>query len=226
MKNILIIMVLISLVLTSIPLNAQFKDWDTKIGLRGNILFPENEFANFGFSGNDDMSFDWFRFSFLSEAFFGFGITRALELQLTLGYGIYSGKAYFEDPNLQYGEYKTTIIPVNLRLRISPWDMEVWNPYLYIGAGLMSFDLSTKPSGIPGGEPTKDAGWSGILPVGIGTEFALSENVLLDFSFGGGFSTSFDLNGYSSGTNPTLDSYLNAGIGLTLMSESCNSDRD
>lgn len=226
MKKVPLIIILLAIVLINAPSYTQFKDWDTKVGLRGSILMPENEFANFGFSGNDDMSFDWYKFSYLWEAFFGFGITRALELQLTLGYGIYSGKAYFGDPQLTYGEYKTTIIPANLRLRVSPWDMETWNPYLYIGAGVMSFDLTTKPSGIPGGEPTKDAGWSGILPLGIGTEFALSDNVLLDFSIGGGFSTSFDINGYNSGTSQTWDSYLNAGIGLTLMSESCNSDRD
>ncbi len=226
MKKYSLIILMLTIVLTTVSSHAQFKDWGTKVGLRGSILFPENEFANLGFSGNDDMSFDWYKFSYLGEAFFGFGITKALELQLTLGHGIYSGIAYFEDPAVTYGEYKTTIIPVNLRLRVSPWNMEEWNPYFYAGCGVMSYDLTKKPSEVPGGETTKDAGWSGIFPLGIGAEFALSDNVLFDFSIGGGFSSSFDLNGYRSGSDPTWDSYLNAGVGLTLLSESCTSDRD
>ena len=122
--------------------------------------------------------------------------SKALELQLTLGYGIYAGKAYFDDPNVAYGEYKTTIIPVNLRFKICPWDIKEWNPYFYIGGGLMSYDLTTKPYEDLDGEPTKDAGWSGIIPLGIGAEFALSDNLLVDFSIGGGFTTSYDIEGY------------------------------
>ncbi|MDZ7624237.1 MAG: hypothetical protein U5J96_07325 [Ignavibacteriaceae bacterium] len=132
------------------------------------FLFPENEFANFGFSGNDDMSFDWYKFSYLWEAYFGFGITRALELDANLLDMVFTPvKLTLKILNLLW-EYKTSNNSCNLRLRMSPWDMEAWNPYLYIGAGVMSFDLTTKPSGIPGGEPTNDAGWSGILPLGIG----------------------------------------------------------
>ncbi|HSW55746.1 MAG TPA: OmpA family protein [Ignavibacteriaceae bacterium] len=226
MKNILIILVLILFVLTSIPSNAQFKDWDTKIGLRGNLLFPENEFANFGFGGNNNMSFDWFNFSSLGEAFLGIRATKVLELQLNIGYGIYAGKAYFNDPNISYGEYKTTIIPVNLRFRLNPWDNEKWNPYFYFGGGLMSYDLKTRPSEDLSGVPTNDAGWFGIIPLGIGAEFTLSDNLLLDFSIGGALSTGFDLEGYRSGSDQIWDSYFNIGVGLTLISESCSSDRD
>ena len=118
MKNFSFIILLFTIVLTTVTSYAQFKDWGTKVGLRGNILFPENEFANLGFSGNDDMSFDWFKFAYVTEAFLGIKAAKALELQLTLGYGIYAGKAYFDDPNVAYGEYKTTIIPVNLRFQI------------------------------------------------------------------------------------------------------------
>jgi outer membrane protein OmpA-like peptidoglycan-associated protein len=226
MKIFASIILLLTTVLTTVPSLAQFKDLGTKVGLRGNILFPENEFANLGLSGNDDMSFDWFKFSSLGEAFFGFQTSKTLELQLTLGYGYYTGEAYLDDSNISYGEYKTTIIPVNLRLRVTPWDISDWNPYFYFGGGVMSYDLTTKPTEVPGGKTTKDAGWTGIFPLGIGAEFALSDNVLVDFSIGGAFSTSFDLDGYQSGSDQFWDSYFNAGIGLTLVSESCDSDRD
>jgi hypothetical protein len=36
------------------PNYAQFNDWGTKFGFRGSMLFPQNEFANFGFSGNNN----------------------------------------------------------------------------------------------------------------------------------------------------------------------------
>ena len=217
---------MLAIVLTSVSSRAQFKDWGNKVGLRGSILFPQNEFANLGFSGNDDFSFDWFKFSSLGEAFLGIRASKALELQLTLGYGYYTGKAYFDDPNISFGEYKATLIPVNLRLRVTPWDVEGWNPYFYFGGGLMSYDLTTRPFEVSGGEITKDAGWSGIIPLGVGAEFLLSDNFFFDLSIGGGISTSFDLDGYNSGDARMWDSYLNVGLGLTLASESCDSDRD
>jgi hypothetical protein len=93
MKKKSLILIMLAIVLTTISSRAQFKDWGNKVGLRGSILFPQNEFANLGFSGNDDFSFDWFKFSSLGEAFLGIRASKALELQLTLGYGYYTGKA-------------------------------------------------------------------------------------------------------------------------------------
>ena len=43
MKRIVYLFVLIGLVAMSQPNQAQFKDWGTKFGIRGSILFPENE---------------------------------------------------------------------------------------------------------------------------------------------------------------------------------------
>jgi len=219
-------LVLLLIVLIPISSQAQFRDWSTKFGIRGSILLPENEFANLGFAGNDDLSFDWYKFSYLTELFLGIRASRVSELQLTLGYGEYSGKAYFDNTTTSFGEYKTAIIPVNLRFRFSPWEMTDWNPYFYFGGGLMSYDLITNPSDNVGGKSIKDAGWSGIFPIGIGTEYALSENILLDFSINSGISTTFDLEGYDSGGNQIWDSYFNIGIGLTLVSKSCSEDKD
>lgn len=224
MKKILLSIFLILTV--AFPLNAQLNDWGTKIGIRGNILFPENEFANLGFGGLNDFSFDWYKFSYLAEAYLGIKASRILELQLTLGYGKYSGKAYFEDPEVSYDDYRSTIIPVDLRFKICPWELEKWNPYFYLGGGLMSYDLSINPSDELGGESTEDAGWTGIFPIGLGTELVLSNNFLLDFSLGWGFSTTFDLDDYNGGEENIRDFYFNTGIGLSMISESCMSDRD
>ncbi|HLG32226.1 MAG TPA: OmpA family protein [Ignavibacteriaceae bacterium] len=226
MNKILLLLTIFLSVLSNIPLNAQFKDWSNKIGIRGSILLPENEFANFGFSGNDDFSFNWFKFSYTGEAFFGFKVSKVTELQLNLGLGIYSGKAYFDDPDESFGEYKSTLIPVNLRLRVSPWDIPEWNPYFYLGSGVMGFDLSEIRSPNVGGEHTDNAGWCGIFLLGVGAEFALSNNILFDVSLGSTFSTSHELDGYKSGDNGIGDYYLNLGVGLSFISESCDSDKD
>jgi outer membrane protein OmpA-like peptidoglycan-associated protein len=204
--------------------SAQFKDWGTKFGFRGNVVIPENEFKNVGFTGdNDDFSFDSYVFSYLAEGFLAFELTNALELQLVAGYGTYAGKAMF-GADTDFGEYEATIIPVNLRLRVSPFDVSGWNPYFYVGGGVMNYDLTTAPS--VGGLAVEKDGWVGIIPAGIGAEFILSDNVLLDFQFGGGLSTTYDLDGYRSGKDEIWDSYFNVGLGLTFTGESCSSDRD
>lgn len=205
---------------------AQFKDWGTKFGIRGSVLVPENEFKNVGFTGgNDDFSFDSYVLSYLAEGFVAFELTRALELQLVAGYGTYAGKAMFESADVDFGEYEATIIPVNLRLRVSPFDVAGWNPYFYVGGGVTNFELKQIPT-VPGGMEVEKDGWVGLIPAGIGAEFALSSNVLLDFQIGGGLSTTYDLDGYRSGVDEIWDSYFNVGLGLTFTGESCSSDRD
>ena len=224
MKKLIYCLVFTGLVIISQPSQAQFKDWGIKYGLRGNVLFPENEFKNIGYSGADDFSFDSFKLSYLAEGFVGVELTRILELQLVAGYGSYAAKAMFSSSE-KFGEYKTTIIPFNLRLKVSPLELEGWNPYLYAGGGPMYFDIKTLPN-IVSKESIDKKGWVGLFPAGVGSEFALSEEVLLDFSIGGAFSTSSDLNGYRSGKNKSWDSYLNIAIGVTLTEESCSSDKD
>lgn len=223
MKKLSYILILLAVIFATVPSEAQFKDWGTKFGIRGSVLFPENEFANLGFGGNDNFSFDWFEFSYLGEAYFGFELTKALELQLTGGYGKYSGKAMFSD---DLGtKYETSIIPITLRFRVSPWDLKGWNPYFYVGGGVMNFSIDTKPA-VVSGKTVEDNGWVAVLPAGIGAEFALSERVLLDFSIGGAMTSTYDLDGYRSGNDDVWDSYLNAGLGLTITGENCKADKD
>lgn len=224
MKKLVYLLVLIGLVAMSQPNQAQFKDWGTKFGIRGSILFPENEFANLGFSGNDNTSFDWFKASYLGEAFFAFELSKALEMQLAGGYGKYAGVAMFGE-NTDFGEYESTIIPITLRFRISPFDVKGWNPYFYVGGGVMNFSNDTKPN-VNSGKSIEEDGWVAIVPAGIGAEFALGERVLLDFSLGGAMSSTYDLDAYRSGTDDIWDSYLNASLGITFTGENCKADKD
>ena len=79
-----------------------------------------------------------------------------------------------------FGEYETTIIPISLRFKVSPWDLKGWNPYFYVGGGVMNFSVDTKPNLVSPGSVEED-GWVAIIPAGIGAEFALSERVLVRF---------------------------------------------
>jgi len=224
MKKLIYLFVIVGLVAMSQQNYAQFKDWGTKFGIRGSILFPENEFANLGFSGNDNTSFDWFKTSYLGEAFFGFELSKALELSINGGYGKYAGVAMQEEGS-DFGEYETTIIPISLRFKVSPWDLKGWNPYFYVGGGVMNFSVDTKPDLVSPGSVEKD-GWVAVIPAGIGAEFALSERVWLDFALGGAMSSTYDLDSYRGATEDIWDSYLNASLGLTFVGENCKSDRD
>ena len=225
MKKLLYLFIILGLVTLSQPNYAQFKDWGTKFGLRGSILFPENEFANLGFSGNDKFSFDWFKASWLAEGFFAVELNNYLELSINAGYGKYTGKAYTNNINAGYGEYESTIIPISLRFRVSPFDLNGWNPYLFIGGGIMNYNINTRPTNLVG-KPIEEDGWVAVLPVGIGAEFALSERVLLDFGLGGALASTYDLDGYRSVRKATWDSYFNASLGLTFTGENCKSDKD
>lgn len=225
MKKSIYLLILLGLIVMSQPNQAQFKDWGTKFGIRGSILFPENEFANLGFSGNDDFSFDWYKASWLGEAFFAIELNNALEISLNGGYGKYAGKAYFDNVDAGFGEYESTIIPISLRFRISPFDSKGWNPYFYFGGGVMNFSIDTKPM-IVGGVATEEDGWVAIIPAGIGAEFALGERVLLDFELGGALSSTYDLDAYRAGSEDLWDSYYNASLGLTFTGENCKSDKD
>jgi outer membrane protein OmpA-like peptidoglycan-associated protein len=213
--------ILFSIIIFSISTNAQFKEWGTKFGARYNLLLPQNEFPNVGFGGNDKFSFDNYTMSYLLEGFVGWELTRALELDVNAGYGSYAGFQFN-----YVGYYKSEIIPVGLRLRVAPFDLKGWNPYLYVGGGIMHYNNKySEENRTTSPESVTSEGWSGHFPLGIGAEFALSDMVLLDFSVGGAYSTSYDLNNYDDG-NKLVDAYYNVTLGLTITGESCSSDKD
>ncbi len=227
MKRLIYSLVLLGLVTMSQPNFAQFNDWGTKFGFRGGLLFPENEFANFGFNGDNNTSFDWWKSSWLAEGFFAFELTDALELSLNAGFGKYAGKAYFDDPSVNYGEYESTIIPLSIRFQVTPFELRGWNPYAFIGGGALNFNVKYRPS--PELEPNSSSienSWVAYFPAGIGTEIALSDIVLLDFSIGGAITTSYDLDAYKSADAESGDAYYNVSLGLTFVSENCEADND
>lgn len=191
---------------------AQFKEWGTKLGLRYNQIFPVNEF-----NPTDKISFSNYQFSWLAQGFLAFELTKATELQLTAGYGFYRGSDFSNYI------YRTDIIPIDLRLRISPFDVKGWNPYFYLGGGGMNFSVKDLPKSTSP-ESVSESGWTGYFPAGIGSEFTISDYVLLDFSIGGAYTLSDDLNFYQE--DEIKDFILSTALGITFTGESGSSDRD
>ncbi len=190
-------------------LYAQVNGYDWKYGISFNGLVPDTEFPN-----------DKLKFSYLARALVGYELTTELELGFGAGYGLLTG--YDFDQNI----WETSLIPIDLRFIVSPFHIDTFSPYIYGGVGMLGWSIITSQTISP--SPVKDSGWDAILPYGIGAEFALSENLLLDLTGGYTYTFTNELNGYNTnvpGTSYT-DGYFNLGVGITYVTGSSESDAD
>jgi outer membrane protein OmpA-like peptidoglycan-associated protein/opacity protein-like surface antigen len=214
----LLLLITLLFVITSVNSNAQFNDYTIKLGVQANGLLTDTEFdkeqrpsdAEFKFSGLGRL---FLRFEFFTEA---------LEAEVGGGFGRLAGV------DTQNKNWWTYIIPFDFRFILSPFEMDVWNPYLYGGAGGMYFSVDKMPS-VPSPQETKENGWTGIFPVGGGFEIGLSDAFIIDISGGYTYTLSDDLNGYNNkveGTDRANDGYFNVGIGFTFVNGYGASDKD
>ena len=196
---------------------AQFNDYTLKLGLQANGLLADTEFDKENRPPDPAYKFSGLGRLFIRFEFF----TPVIETEIGGGFGRLAG---LDTTN---GNWWTYIIPVDVRFLISPFDMDVWNPYIYGGVGGMYFYNDQKPAVSPGREPEKEKGFTTIFPIGLGFEAALSDALILDFSGGYHFTGSDDLNGWtnkdSGGKN---DGFYNFGIALVFVSGSGASDND
>lgn len=195
--------------------NAQFKNYGIKGGIQYQQLLPFSEFDA--------------RYSFLARGFVNFELTNTLSLDLGVGYGQYKTDDHYNTyPANSPGDHDVSadIIPIDLRLRIAPFPSKNWNPYFYIGAGAMNYNVKNVPgdTAIPQFN-IKESGWAGILPIGIGTEARLSDNLLLDINGGVTYTTTDLINNFV--IEDFNDASANLGIGLTFTgSNKCETDED
>ena len=183
---------------------AQFNDYGLKGGIQGFGLLQDGDFSN-----------DNIKPSYLGRGFLRIGLIDLLDLEIGAGYGLLAG----EDSQNNYWE--TSIIPADLRLLISPFDLESLNPYGYVGAGMLKWDIKDKPI-VSAGLPEED-GFDFFMPLGLGLEIKLANSLLLDIS--GGYNIAFtdNLDYYLSQKD---DGFWSAGIGLVFTGESGSSDSD
>ena len=206
------------LVLSPVTLS-QFNDYTAKLGIQGNIILPDTEFdkdlkpsdASYKFSG---MGRAFVRFEFFTEV---------VETEIGGGFGRLAGV------DVNNKNWWTYIIPLDVRFILSPFEMDVWNPYIYGGVGAMFFNNDKQPS-LPSPKPVEQKAWTGIFPVGGGFEIGLSDAIALDLNGGYTFTLSDDLNGYNNkdveGVSGNNDGYYYAGLGLIFVSGSGASDKD
>jgi outer membrane protein OmpA-like peptidoglycan-associated protein len=190
--------------------HAQFTTEGVQFGLQGNVLYPANDFSKKDITGSYELSY-------LGRAFFRLGIIDGLQLELGGGYGIYSGK------DLVKAKYKTEIYPFDLRFVLSPFKLDSWNPYFYVGGGALRYLVKEKPQTVSNYK-VDDNGWIGYYPLGVGGQFRLSDNLMFEINVGVGYSLTENLDYYNK-PNSANDAFVNLGIGFTIGPEA-NDDKD
>ena len=197
---------------------AQFNDYTVKMGLQANVLLPDTEFDKENKPKDPEYKFSGIGRLFIRFEFF----TPVVETEIGGGFGRLAGI------DTAKNNWWTSMIPLDLRFILSPFDMDIWSPYLYGGVGGMYFNNDDPPS--DAFNNGKEEGWTTIFPVGGGFEVALSDAVTLDFSGGYTFTLSDDLNKYNNHDDPDIqgkyDGYYSAGIGLIFVNGSGSSDKD
>ncbi len=212
-------LIILLFVITSVNSYAQFNDYTIKLGVQANALLSDTEFDKDLRPSNADFKFSGLGRLFLRFEFF----TEALEAEVGGGFGRLAG---VDTENKNWWTY---IIPFDFRFILSPFEMDVWNPYLYGGAGGMYFSVDKMPS-VPSPQETKENGWTGIFPVGGGFEIGISDAFIIDISGGYTYTLSDDINGYNNkgdeGSENANDGYFNVGIGFTFVNGYGASDKD
>lgn len=210
------VILLIFLLSASVSI-AQFNDYTLKLGLQANGLLSDTEFDKENRPPDPEYKFSGLGRLFIRFEFF----TPVIETEIGGGFGRLAG---LDTTN---GNWWTYLIPGDIRFIISPFDMDVWNPYIYGGVGGLYFYNDKKPVVSPGKEPEEEKGFTTIFPIGLGFEAALSDELTLDFSGGYHFTGSDDLNGWSNkNSGGKNDGFYNFGLGLIFVSGSGASDND
>ncbi|MFZ5947615.1 MAG: DUF6089 family protein [Stygiobacter sp.] len=215
MKNSSKVFLILLLILSTITINAQFKDFGLKAGIKANGAIASDEFSD-----DNGMSLS----SYLFNGFLRFELNHDWNVELSLGYGNLKGDDFNHVLGVKGpGSFSTSIVPIEAKILYAPWNLENWNPYFYAGIGGLSYSVGTKPS-VKSLSPVNESGFTGVIPFGVGTEVKLSEEVILDLSAGLNYSFTDNLNYYK--INDYNDAYINLGVGIAYSQESMNSDKD
>ncbi len=180
------------------PARAQYTDQ----GLGAGIGFGQT----FGWTETQDK-----KAKFMVRAFVRSGLTKNTQWEIGAGLG-----------RVQGAEYMTQVVPIDLRLLLSPFSFDTWNPYIFAGIGALHFDSEElPPNPTPG---IKEKGWTGVAPGGLGLQFHMSENVSFEASGAVHYTFYDDLNGINN--TYANDAFISWNAGLTVVGESGEADPD
>lgn len=193
----------------------QFHGYKVKGGIQGNFLYPLTELTSD-------------QFSWSARGFVNVELAKHLGLELGIGYGYWN----LTDELTQYPypagmerRVKTELIPIDLRLRYSPFNMKNTNPYFYGGFGMLRYvvkegeyshnDDKNPVIGTRTSRIYRQNGWAPNVSVGTGLEVKLADGVALDIN------TGFTYMLHDDETNNVKwgdldDAQLHAGLGFTF----------
>ncbi|MBP1648177.1 MAG: Peptidoglycan-associated outer membrane protein [Bacteroidetes bacterium] len=197
MKTITALLVVLLALALVLPAEAQYKDQG---GLGGGVGFG-------GVYGRTDLKSDG---EFLARAYLRMSFVRGLQGELGAALGKIAGD-----------EYETQIFPIDFRLLLHPLSVTTWNPYLYAGIGVMQYKIKSLPP-----EPTpgvKTSSWTGVVPVGLGLQFPMSDQV--SFEVSGGYNMTFS-KALEAVTKDKNDAFANFLVGMSVSGESGSADPD
>ncbi|MEO8664270.1 MAG: OmpA family protein [Ignavibacteria bacterium] len=203
-RNLLVLFALLALF--SIKANAQFKNYGIKGGVQYQQLLPFSEYSA--------------AYSFLGRAFINFELTNNISIDIGAGYGQYktNDDIHTRSPvgtsTTTDNFVKTEIIPVDLRLKLTPWARTAinWNPYFYVGTGVLHYKVKEVPDiNIPEYKSFPDS-YTGFGSLGFGTEVKMGKNVLLDFSAGASYFFTDRLNNFVSESLEDAEGHIAVGI--------------
>jgi len=216
MRKLLLFFIAISLIIST-NANAQFKNYNVKGGIQYSPTLPFSEYGG--------------AYSYTARAYLAFELSQLLAIELGAGFGQYKTNDDFNTPVLRSTSTEnytvSDVIPVDVRLRISPMPSKNWNPYMYLGVGLLKYSTKELPAGYTNVADYNSFadGWTSTIPIGIGTEIRMSDNVMLDISGGAYYSFSDQLNNFILGS--WEDGGAQVSLGLTFAGgNDCETDND
>lgn len=208
-KSILFLLVAMIVTIATVNTNAQLSSYDFKMGMQGHYLGVLNEFEADGQS-------------YMARPFVRFKLGSLFDLEAGAGFGFLNMKDFSGN------EVKTVIVPGDIRLLLSPFESNTWNPYLYAGVGAVYHVITKMP--IDKVNATTNNDFNILVPAGGGIEFAIGNNWLIDVTAGYNFAFTDIMDGYEV-PNPTddptnNDNWWNAGIGFAYSVGGCEVDPD
>ncbi len=96
-------------------------------------------------------------------------------------------------------DYKTQLIVPDLRFRFSPLTTPEWFPYIYLGGGIVIYNVLEVPRAASGEARLSDA--APFFTCGAGLSHQLFEKIGIDLNFGPSFSMTDDINPVHDGKN-------------------------
>ncbi len=109
-----------------------------------------------------------------------------------------------------YSEYSTYIAPYDIRVRYAPFESADWQPYIYAGIGLLSYNVSS--SSPQASSDAKLNGSTAFLPLGIGIYHSIDKNWSIEASIGENPSFTDNLNPVHDDRN---DAFWGFRIGIS-----------